>query len=580
MKRRLFLLNGLLFFVFAGFAQQNTNQGQNFLDDLQYHQARSFYLNRLKAYPNDLRTSCSLGDTYLYLQNPDSAKLMYQQAMTADPKSPFPVIGLGKVAMFKGDKAGELDLFEKARKADKKNPEVYYLIAKGCFDLSKKDTATGNKYLSQGMDVNSKYAPYHILYGDYELIRHKFGSASNAYERAIYFDANYALAYRKLGVIQTLARANRDAANSFNKCIGLNDNQILVFKNLGDLYYGTGRYSEAEKNYQIYMSRAEVSYDDRERYAIILFFNKKYDESKKLLNEVMNQKGDESVLLRVRGYIAFETGDYAKGVEDLSKFFKIHDPEKNITSDYVYYGRLLQKVGKDTLAIANYNKALEMDSTKTEIYDDLAKLYASNKMHNEAAAVYKKMIENGADKLSAMFLIGKEYYFQSEISKSKFDTLVRQRANSKAVLPDSVMLCGNRRLFLQKADSAFTIVTELNPQYAGGFMWRGRMNAALDPEADTGAAKDIYEKALAIFDAGDQTKNRKSVIECYKYLGSYYFLSSERLLKSDKKQSEALKQTSIEFWKKILIIDPNDEQALEVFKKLKIPVPTTAPASN
>ena len=106
-------------------------------------------------------------------------------------------------------------------------------------------------------------------------------------------------------------------------------------------------------------------------------------------------------------------------------------------------------------------------------------------------------------------------------------------------------------------------------------MWRGRMNSTLDPEAETTAAKDIYEKALAIFDAGDQTKNRKSVIECYKYLGSYYFLTSERILKTDKKQSEVLKQTSIEFWKKILTIDPNDEQALEVFKKLKIPVPST-----
>ncbi len=575
MKRSLFSILGLLFFAYAGFAQQNTNQGQNLLDDLQFHQARSFFLNRLKASPNDVRTLCSLGDTYLYLQNPDSAKLLYQQAATADPKSPFPIIGLGKVAMLKGDKVTELDLFEKARRSDKKNPEVFYSIAIGCFDLAKKDTATGNRFLAQGMDLNSKYAPFHIVSGDYELLRHKFGAASNAYERAIYFDPNYALAYRKLGMIQTLARANRDAANSLAKCIGITADQIMVYKNLGDLYYGNGRYPEAEKNYQIYMSKAEVTSDDTERFAIILFFNKKYDESKKLLNEIMKQKGDESVLLRVRGYIAFETGDYAKGVEDLSKFFKIHDPEKNITSDYIYYGRLLQKVGKDTLAIVNYNKALEMDSTKTEIYDDLAKLYASNKMHNEAANVYKKMILNGSDKLSSWFLIGKEYYFQSEVVKSKLDTLLSQRTNKKIALPDSVTLAMNRRSYIQKADSAFSIVTELNPQYAGGFMWRGRMNSTLDPEAETTAAKEIYEKALAIFDAGDQTKNRKSVIECYKYLGSYYFLTSERISKTDKKQSEALKQTSIEFWKKILMIDPNDEQALEVFKKLKIPLPTS-----
>jgi len=573
MKRSLFSILGLLFSVLTGLGQQNTNQGQNYLDDYQFHQARSFYLARIKASPNDIRTICSLGDTYLYLQNPDSAKILYQQAATLDPKSPFPVIGLGKVAMYKGDKVTEADLFEKARRSDKKNPEVFYAIAKGCFDLAKKDTSTGNKFLAMGMDLNSKYAPFHIVSGDYETLRHKYGAASNAYDRAIFFDPTYALAYRKLGVIHTLARANRDALNALAKSIELNSDQILVYKNLGDFYYGIGKYAEAEKNYQIYMSRAEVNFDDRERFAIILFFNKKYDDAKKLLNEVMNQKGDESVLLRVRGYIAFETGDYAKGVEDMTKFFKIHDPEKNITSDYVYFGRLLQKVGKDTLAISNYNKALEMDSTKTEIYEDLAKLYASNKMHVEAAETYKKMMANGADKTTISYLIGKEYYFQSQVLLVKYDSLMLQQEKSKIPFADSVSVKQSINKYLLKADSSFTMVTTLSPEYPGGYYWKGRMQSRLDPEVLTPVGKDAYEKALSLFSV-DPVKNRKSMIECYKYLGSYYFLNSERIVKTDKKESEVLKSTSIDYFKKILLMDPADAQALEVFKKLKIPIPT------
>jgi tetratricopeptide (TPR) repeat protein len=573
MKRSLFSLLGLLFTVLAGVAQQNMNQGLAYLDDLQFHKARSFFLSQVKASPGDVRSTCSLGDTYLYLQLTDSAKLMYDKALTLDPKSAFPIIGLGKVALIKGDKTAELELFERARKADKKNPEVYYEIAQGCFAFEKKDTATGHRFLTIGIELNSKFARFHIASGDYEAIGHRYGAATNAYERAIFFDPNSALAYRKLGVLQTMARANRDAINSLAKSIELNSDQILVYKNLGDLYYSIGRFPEAEKNYIIYMERAEVSYDDKERFAIILFFNKKYDEAAKLLEDVMKQNADESILLRIRGYIAYETKDYAKGVEFMAKFFKLHDPEKNIASDYLYYGRLLQKNGNDTLAIQNYIMALAADSTKTEIYDDLAKLYATNRMHNEAANAYLKMIANGSDKVNTWFLIGKEYYFQSEIFKSQYDTLMALQTNKKVPFTDSVAVMSNRRLYLQKADSAFMKVTELNPEYAGGFMWRGRMNSALDPEAETTVAKEIYEKALAIFDAGDQTKMRKSVIECYKYLGSYYFLISERILKSDKKQSEVLKQTSIEYWKKILLIDPADPQALEVFDKLKIPLP-------
>jgi tetratricopeptide (TPR) repeat protein len=288
----------------------------------------------------------------------------------------------------------------------------------------------------------------------------------------------------------------------------------------------------------------------------------------------MKQNSDESVLLRIRGYIAYETGDYANGVEYMSKFFKLHDPEKNITSDFVYYGRLLQKVGKDTMAINNYNKALVLDSTKTEIYEDLAKLYASNRMHNEAAEVYKKMISNGADKTNTYYLIGKEYYFQSAIYTVKYDSLMRLQETNRIPFADSVSVKAAINLCLTKADSAFTMVTVLNPQYAGGFWWKGRMQSRLDPDVLTSSGKDAYEKALTIFVSGDSVKNRKPIIECYKYLGSYYFLNGERVVKTDKKESEVLKSTGIDYFRKILLLDPTDAQALEVFKKLKLPLPT------
>ena len=573
MKRFALLFLGFILAISSIKAQPNTNQGQYYIDDYQFHQARSFFLNRLKSAPGDVRANCSLGDTYLYLQQPDSAKIAYQNALAADPKSPFPLIGLGKIALWNGDKTAELDYFEKARKMDKKNPEVYCTIAKGCFDHVKKDTATGNRFLTQGIELNSKYAPFHIVAGDYELIRHRYGPASNAYDRAIYFDPAYALAYRKLGVIHTLARANRDALTALAKSIELNTDQILVYKNLGDLYYMIGKYPEAEKNYRIYISRAEVSAEDKERLAIILFFNKNYDESVKLLEEVMQLSKNESVLLRVRGYIAFETQKYPEGVAYLDKFFKIHDPEKNIPSDYIYYGRLLQKVGRDTSAISSFNKALALDSTKTELYDELSKLYIANKMHYNAIGVYLKMIANGADKLATTFLIGKEYYFQAEVYHAQYDSLMNLQKISKVPFADSVAVNALKRSSYQKADSSFAIVTSLNDKYAGGFIWRGRMNSFLDPEAEGTLAKESYEKALAIYEAGDAVKNRRSIIECCRFLASYYYLNSEKILKTDKEKSAALKTSSVDYFRKILLIDPTDAQGIEVFKKLKIALP-------
>ena len=570
MKFRLLPLLVVIFAALTSFAQQNVKLGVLYLDDLQFHKARNFFLEQIKATPGDARTYCLLGDAYLGLQLPDSAKAMYDKALNLDPKCPFSFIGFGKLALLKGDRMVKLESFEKAQKMDKKNPEVYNEIAKGCIGLSKIDTATCGIYLKQGFELNPKFAGLHITSGDYEAQCNRVGNAVNAYERAIFFDPASALAYRKLGVLQTVSRSFRDAIKTFNKCIELNADQVLVYKNLGDLYYVLGRYPEAEKNYQVYLGKAEVSVDDKERFAFILFFNKKYTEAATLLEAVMAQNSDESVLLRIRGYIACETGDFQKGLEYMDKFFKLHDPAKNIASDYGYYGRLLQMSGKDTLAIENYKKALALDSTKTEIYEDLAKLYSTTKMHDQAVDSYKKMLVFGADSVNTWFQIGREYYFEGDKYRANYDSLRTLQKAGKTPFADSVTVKESKQLYFQKADSAFIRVTVLNPKYAGGFIWRGRMNSLLDPEALTPLAKESYDKALALLEAGDTTKNRKSIIECYKFLGSYYFLNGERLVKSDKQQSAALKAKSVEYFRKILVLDPADAQALEVIKQLKV----------
>ena len=569
MKFRLFSLIVFFFAAVTSLAQENAKRGISYLDDFQFRKARNFFLGQIKTTPGDARSYCYLGDAYLGLQLTDSAQTMYEKALKLDPKSPFAFVGFGKLALLKGDRMGKLESFEMALKMDKKNPEICNEIARSCIAFSKTDTVTFENYLRQGFELNPKFAALHITFGDYEAMERRLGSAVNAYQRALFFDPSSTVAFRKLGVFQTISRSYHDAITAFNKCIALNSDQILVYKNLGDLYYLLGRYPEAEKNYQIYMGKAEVSVDDKERYAFILFFNKKYTEAAKLLEEVMAQNSDESVLLRIRGYIACETGDTQKGLEFMEKFFKLHDPKKNIASDYSYYGRLLQMSGKDTLAIANFKKALVLDSTKTDVYEALAKLYSTNKMHNEAVASYKKMIALGADSVNTWFQIGKEYYFEGDNYRAKYDSLMTRQKAGKVQFADSIRVNELKRLNFQKADSAFTKVTVLNPQYAGGFIWKGRINSLLDVESTTDFAKEAYEKALTLLEAGDAAKNRKSIIECYRYLGSYYFLNSERLAKTDNQQSETLKAKSVECFKKILVIDPADAQALEVIRQLK-----------
>lgn len=569
MKNKILILLVVVFSVLNGVAQEDKSLGKLYLDDLQFNQARDFFQKTLKSSPNDIWAYCSLGEAYIGLQKLDSAKMMYQKAFTIDPKNPMVLIGLGKMALLNDDHEAEVDYFDKARRQDKKNPRVYWKIAEACYDLSKKDTITGNQYLTQGMELNSKFPGFHMVMGDWEAYKKNYGKAANAYERAIYFDPNSILAHRKLGEIYADARFNRQALDEYNKCIEIDPNQILVYKDLGDLYYSLGRYAEAEKNYKIYMSKAEVTLDDKERYGLILFFNRKYKEAADLLEDVQSKKADESVLLRIRGYIAYETGEYQKGVDYMKKFFDLHNPSKIITSDYMYYARLLQKTGQDIPAMENFKKALAMDSTQTEIYGYLAQLAANNMMHAQAAHYYQEMIDHGADKITNYYAIGKEDYFEGYSYKAKFDSLYNLQKKENIPFSDSTAVRDTMRIWYQKADSAFTKVTELDSTYYGGFLWKGRMASRLDPESETGAAREAYQKALALLLKGDVEKNDRMIIECYKYLASDAFLNYERLKKTDKEKAKELLNATKDYFQKVLEVDPSDKQAIESLDLLK-----------
>jgi len=569
MKNKILILLIVAFSAFNGMAQEDKSLGKLYLDDLQYHKARDFYQKLLKSPPAEPWVYCSLAEAYIGLQNPDSAKIMYQKALVVDPKNAFVLVGLGKIALLSGDNQSELDFFDKARKADRKNPAVYCKIADACFSLTKKDTLTGNLYLNQGLELNSKYAEFHMVTGDWETYKKNYGKAANAYERAIFFEPSSIKAHRKLGEIYAAAHFNRQSIDSYNKCISINPDQILVYKDLGDIYYSLGRYPEAEKNYKTYMDKAEVSFDDKERYAIILFFNKKYAEAKGLLDNVQSQKADASVLLRIRGYIAFETGDFKNGLDLMTQFFKLHDPAKIIASDYLYYGRLLEKNNKELLAMDNYKKAYALDSTKSDIISDLANLSSRNMLHVQAINYYFKKIALGSDKSNSFYFIGREAYFEGQVYKNKFDSLYKLQKMSNMPFTDSTVVRDSIRYWRIQADSAFTKVTQLSPDYAGGYYWKGRIEALLDPEAETPGGKEAYEKALAIFQKGDLEKNKKSIIECYKYLGSCAYLNYERLQKSDKQQAEALKNTAVDYFQKIIQLDPGDVNANEFINALK-----------
>jgi tetratricopeptide (TPR) repeat protein len=230
----------------------------------------------------------------------------------------------------------------------------------------------------------------------------------------------------------------------------------------------------------------------------------------------------------------------------MDKFFSLVPKDKVLADDYSYYGKMLSVTGNDSLAIENYKLALLKDSTDFQIYNELFKSSFKLKKYEQALVYGERYISKKPNLVTGdFFTLGKAYYSVGN-SLNLADSL-------KTVLSEADSLKQLR--YYVAADSLFSKVVKYAPtSYLGNF-WRGRINSAIDKETTLGLAKPFYEKCLEIL-MKDPVKYKKELSEIYAYMGFYYFQKKDIA-------------TSLEYWKKLLEIDPENVTAQGAIKSME-----------
>jgi pentatricopeptide repeat protein len=564
------LIFGLSANSWQGYSQtEDINSGIKVLEDQQFQRAKSIFTSLTEANSADCAALFYLGKTYFLQKQYDSAEYFLKKIGTVNPKSPFAFVGNGIIALRANDSETALDNFKQAKKAAKKDVNVLLLIIDACLDNPKPELNMAESFLLETETLAPQNAGYYICKAKFDYLKGDLGKAASDFEWAYYYDAQNSGAYAKLGKIYSDAQLYRESITALNKSIELEPNRVMVYKYLGDLQYRFGKYSEAKKAYQKYLFVAEVNLDDIEKYAIILFYNKEFKEAADEMQKVMLHDPSNPVMNRITAYVAYETGDYEGGMKYINKLFELKDTSKLFAPDYLYYGKLLLKTGNDSAGIVNIRKALKMDDAKTETYNDLASALSKYKKHDDAIAIYEKLITKGFDKASTYFRIGKEYYYKGSEYKEKYDSAFYKikltPENTDSIMNDSI----NAMESYAKADSFFNLVSEVTPEFYGSYLWRGRVLSLIDNKMEKGLAKEPYEKALSILEKGNGTQNVSSIIECYRYLGAYYYIESENIAPTDKTLSASYKLTAIEIYQKIIALDPTDIKSQEILDQLK-----------
>lgn len=542
---------------------------QNYADGIEYY--KSGQPDRAKIILertlNDSETKQT--ESYYYLgeiafpTSKDSALMYFEKGIAADPEFALNYIGKGKVIMGQpagtdeksikaAIKAGEKEMKAGLKiKGAKKDPAVALACVKAYYDNNLPYQETVDKYYEK---LLADYAPYYVFLGDIEAQKEEWGEACKNYELAFqWYDTTCVEAYIKYAGIYF--RINPDMAiDNVLRLLNMRPNSAIAQRELAESYYRADKFNEAVKAYETYMQNPTAFQTDRPRYAALLYYDKQYEKSLSLSEDLLQAFPDNLMLKRLVMYNTYELKDYVSAVRAAETLFATPDVEFN-SRDYMQYGKLLFALGEKEKSIAALEKAVEIDPTRLELYKELMTTLQKSGKYMRRAEVQdlylKQLVALEQDKTQDYFIAGRYYYMAATRAYQAKDTI-------------------GTTIAATKADSCFAIVVEKAPEDYRGHLWRASSTALLDLERKTGVAIPFYEKAIEVIlkDLNNTetppteavaARLKEDLIEAYTYMANFEYVAEyDKYLAMTDEQRNTFKFTNtIEWCNKILSVDPN-----------------------
>lgn len=491
-------------FAFAG----PVEKGIEFYEVKMYETAKAYLLKGIQSGTNTPEVFYYLGDTYLMLNKQDSATFYFNKSKAANPEYMMPVVGEGKIALKGNNAVAAKDLFEQAIKKNKKNPEVYTAIAEAY--VNQKLYTEALDMLDKARKAKKNYPNSFVVEGDMFVLQEKAGDACQKYDNAIYFDAQNKQAYVKEARVYKHINTSR-ALEILDNVVAIDPEYIPAYVEYADMYYSTN-FKKALEAYEKYVHEPGIPIKEVERYASILYFTENYQKSLDYVQKALNVNPNNFVMKRIEMYDNFELGNLEKAFALGQKFFQAKgEKDEYISQDYVTYGRVLQKNQEDSLAVIYLSKAVELDTSKVELYKEISTAYEKSEKFDKAIEYFQKYMDAlEAPNTSDYYMFGRTYYQAGTQMGLQNDTTAQKE-------------------YLKKADHMFEEVTKQNSDSYLGYLWRSRALASLDPELAEGLAKPLYEQTLEkLLAANEEGKRNRDITECYMYLGNYYYLNNDK----------------------------------------------------
>lgn len=569
-KKAITLGLGLVVLGSASFAQ-SLDDAKKAIDAEQYQKATSMLKALVQSQGKKGENYFYLGDVYLKRDYLDSARAAFTQGVTADAKNPLNYVGLGQADLMSNNAASAKTNFDKAIEvSSKKDYTPYLYTGKAYIAIDKPDfgEALPNLLKADELDDKDKDPETFLALGDFYALQRKNSEALQNYMRALSLNPALYRSTVQIGRMYKESRAFAESETELKNVVAADPNYGPAYRELAELYRqwadfepasAEAKNADAIANYKKYLDLTDKSYESRIRYAQILFYAKDYKSLEQETTELATMNPNDSknlVVLRLRGYSAFENGNYPQSLEFMNDFFsKVKDTTRIIPEDYLYLGQAQLKNQQDSMGIINVTKALVRDSSKSVILADLAKSYYDAKDYEKAMKTYAianrfNPNANGAGSLLNFYYHGLASYF---FYGAGFN------ANTN---PSKDILVA--------ADSSFATVAKYAPTTYEAYLWRARVNNLKDSDTDPVGLKlpfyQQYVDSLELHVDKQTASAKKNMVEAYNQIAGF------ASYKDDKEKAKL-------YWDKALAIDPANATAAEGIKSLTAPAPK-APAKK
>ncbi len=404
-----------LFSLFLGSALVMSAQG--YKDGIEYYKADQLENAKtiLTRTLNDASTDKAESNYYLgaiALNQGDNAAAdaYFNAGIAANPENPFNYVGKGELALKNGNEKVADDFFKKARDYGKKNAELLTAIARAYYNVDPVKYAEDiSKSVERAKKANKK-DPYSLIFqGDVKADEKAAGEAAALYENAILFDPDNTPAYVKYANVY-FSVSPEFAIKKLEELLELQPNSALAQRELAEKYYQNDQWSKAAVAYGKYIKNPNHFTEDKVRYTVLLYYGQLYNESLSLASDLLKNDPKNFQLHRIVFLNKAALKDYAGAEKQAIEFFNLNDAKNKYTSnDYSSFGDVLRELDKDSLALIQYEKAIDVNPEKTDLIKQLSSAYNSMKKYDKAAEAYQRLIDSGNYKTNDLYVLAGRY---------------------------------------------------------------------------------------------------------------------------------------------------------------------------